>query len=283
MRSSPTTSTSTSTPSARSSGSGGGSRRRPGAADRAPDQPGRRRRLQREAGLQRGAADEVRDLRDRVDEAVAVAARHGLAIDTIHVHAGSGWLADGLPAFETALSGVAAIARRLVADGHPITELNVGGGLGVPARADETPVDLDAYAAAIARQLDAARRRGRLRARRLPREGHGVLLAEVVTVEERGGTTFVGLDAGWNVNCSYFIYRYAQELVVCRAADAARTERVTVAGHINEAGDVFAEDYDLPPVARGRHRRAAQRRRLPPGDELDPLPSTPRRGACLDR
>ena len=32
---------------------------------------------------------------------------------------------------------------------------------------------------------------------------------------------------------------------------AARTERVTVAGHINEAGDVFAEDYPLPPVREG--------------------------------
>ncbi len=72
-----------------------------------------------------------------------------------------------------------------------------------------------------------------------------------MTVEERGGTTFVGLDVGWNVNCSHFIYKYAQELVVCRAADATRTERVTVAGHINEAGDLFAEDYDLPPVAEG--------------------------------
>ena len=26
---------------------------------------------------------------------------------------------------------------------------------------------------------------------------------------------------------------------------------MTVAGHINEAGDVFAEDYPMPPVAEG--------------------------------
>ena len=188
---------------------------------------------------------------DRVDEAVAVAARHGLPIDTIHVHAGSGWLADGLPAFEAALSGVVATARRLVADGQPINELNVGGGLGVPARADEVPVDLDAYAAAITRQLDGLDLAVGCEPGDYLSKDTGVLLAEVVTVEERGGTTFVGLDAGWNVNCSYFIYKYAQELVVCRAADAARTERVTVAGHINEAGDVFAEDYDLPPVVEG--------------------------------
>ncbi|HET9521179.1 MAG TPA: hypothetical protein VFO73_09060, partial [Candidatus Limnocylindrales bacterium] len=78
-----------------------------------------------------------------------------------------------------------------------------------------------------------------------------ILLGEVVTVEERGGTRFVGLDLGWNVNCAYFIYGYAQEIVVCRAADAPRTQRVTVAGHINEAGDVFAEDYPMAEVAEG--------------------------------
>src|SRR5829696_9156350 len=90
---------------------------------------------------------------DRIDEAVDAAHRHRLPIDTIHVHAGSGWLADGLPAFEHSLARVAGIARRLVGDGHPIAELNVGGGLGVPARAAEEPIDLDAYAAAIARHV----------------------------------------------------------------------------------------------------------------------------------
>jgi diaminopimelate decarboxylase len=188
---------------------------------------------------------------DRVDDAVAAAARHGLAIDTVHVHAGSGWLADGLPAFEAALQPVVAIARRLIAAGQPVSEINVGGGLGVPGRADERPIDLDAYAATVARaigDLDVAI--GCEPGDYLAKDT-GILLAEVVTVEERAGTTFVGLDVGWNVNCSHFIYKYAQELVVCRAADAPRTERVTVAGHINEAGDLFAEDYELPPVVEG--------------------------------
>ena len=73
----------------------------------------------------------------------------------------------------------------------------------------------------------------------------------MVTVEVRRGVTFVGLDIGWNVNCSYFIYRFAQEIVVCRDAAGARTETVTVAGNINEAGDVFAEDYAMAPVEEG--------------------------------
>ena len=188
---------------------------------------------------------------DRLGDALAAAARHGLAIDTIHVHAGSGWLADGLAAFEAALARVAAIARGLIADGHPIAEVNVGGGLGVPARADEQPVDLDAYAAVIGRQLAGLDVAVGCEPGDYLAKDAAILLAEVVTIEDRSGTTFVGLDVGWNVNCSHFIYRYAQELVVCRAADADRTERVTVAGHINEAGDLFAEDYDLAPVAEG--------------------------------
>jgi diaminopimelate decarboxylase len=188
---------------------------------------------------------------ERLPEALEAAARHGLTVDTIHFHAGSGWLgADGLADFEAALERVAAIAARL-ADGHPIREVNVGGGLGVPATADERAVDLDAYAAVIARHL------GRLDVIVGCEPGDyiakdaAILLGEVVTVEDRGGTRFVGLDLGWNVNCSYFIYRFAQEIVACGAADAPRTEIVTVAGHINEAGDVFAEDYPMAPVAEG--------------------------------
>jgi diaminopimelate decarboxylase len=190
---------------------------------------------------------------DRLDEALAAAARYDLAIDTIHVHAGSGWLAGGLPALEASVRLVASITDRLRRDGHPIAEINVGGGLGVPARHDEAAVAPEAYAATIRRAL------GSLADEVVVgcepgdwiAKDTGILLGEVVTVEERAGTTFVGLDLGWNINCSYFIYRYAQEFVLCRDAAAPRTLRATVAGHINEAGDVFAEDYPLPAVVEG--------------------------------
>jgi diaminopimelate decarboxylase len=189
---------------------------------------------------------------ERLPEALDAAARHDLTIDTLHFHAGSGWLGrDGLAGFEAALARVAAIARRLLDDSHPIGEVNVGGGLGVQARADEDPVDLDAYAAAIARHLGPLGVAVGCEPGDYIAKDTAILLGEVVTVEDRAGTQFVGLDIGWNVNCSYFIYRFLQEIVVCAAADAPRTELVTVAGHVNEAGDVFAEDYLMPPVLEG--------------------------------
>jgi len=188
---------------------------------------------------------------ERLGEAVAAAARRDLAIDTVHFHAGSGWLADGLAGFERALArAVEAVAVLRVA-GHAIVEVNVGGGLGAPAREHERGVDLDAYAAVLARHLGPLGVTVTCEPGDLLSKDAAVLLGEVVTVERRRDVTFVGLDIGWNVNCSYFIYRFAQEFVVCRAAGAPRTETVTVAGHINEAGDVFAEDYSMPEVREG--------------------------------
>ena len=188
---------------------------------------------------------------DRLPDAVAAAANHGLAIDTVHFHAGSGWLSGGLAGFESALPVAVLAVDRLRAAGHRISEVNVGGGLGVPAREEERSVDLDAYAAILALHLGPLGVTVGCEPGDALTKDAAILLGEVVTVERRRGVTFVGLDIGWNVNCSYFIYRYAQEIVACRAADAPRTDVVTVAGHINEVSDVFAEDYPMPAVVEG--------------------------------
>jgi diaminopimelate decarboxylase len=188
---------------------------------------------------------------DRFDDALDAARRHELVIDTLHFHAGSGWLGDQLDGFEAALRRATVFLDRLLTAGWPIREVNVGGGLGRIARQGERPVDLDAYAAVVARLLGRYDVTAAFEPGDLVMKDAGVLLGEVVTVERRGDTTFVGLDIGWNVNNAYFIYKYAQEVVPVRSPLRDRTRRVTVAGHINEASDVFAEDYPFPDVAEG--------------------------------
>ncbi len=188
---------------------------------------------------------------DRLDEAVEVAGRFNLTIDTVHFHAGSGWLADGLASFETALAAVMGMLDRLIELGCPIDEVNVGGGLGAPAREDEQAIDLDAYAAVLARQLGPRGVAVAVEPGDYITKDAAILLGEVVTIEDRAGVRFVGLDLGWNIDCSYFIYRFLQEAILCRATNAELVQRVTLAGHINEAGDVFAEDYPMPPIAEG--------------------------------
>ena len=188
---------------------------------------------------------------DRLDDALEVVRRHRLVVDTLHFHAGSGWLGDQLAGFETALVAATAFLDRLIDAGCPIREVNVGGGLGRPARDDERPVDLDAYAAVVRRHLERYGVTVAFEPGDWIMKDAGVLLGEVVTVERRGGVTFVGLDLGWNVTCSAFIYGYAQEIVPLRDPLRPRTQVVTIAGHINEAGDVFAEDYPFPQVEEG--------------------------------
>jgi diaminopimelate decarboxylase len=80
----------------------------------------------------------------------------------------------------------------------------------------------------------------------------GTLLAEVVTVEDRGGgALFAGLDAGWNIANEAFVYAIPFTPILCRAADATPTHRYTVTGHINEGNDIFAVDAALPELREG--------------------------------
>ena len=82
-----------------------------------------------------------------------------------------------------------------------------------------------------------------------------ILLMQVVTVEDREGVRFVGVDAGWNVLNDGFIYGGALQIVACDQADASAVRPGTVAGHINEGDDLFVEDQAAAGGARGRCAR----------------------------
>ena len=188
---------------------------------------------------------------EQLEEAVEVARSSGLRIDTLHFHSGSGWMNTGLPAFEAALVAATDMARQLGAMGCALVEVNVGGGLGRPSKARDVRVDVGAYADLLVKHLGPLAVRVGLEPGDFIVKDTAVLLAEVVSVENRRGTTFVGLDVGWNQLNQHFIYRFPQGVVVCRAADAPSTSSVTLAGHINEAGDIFAVDHAMPEVCEG--------------------------------
>jgi diaminopimelate decarboxylase len=188
---------------------------------------------------------------EQLEGALEAGRRHDLTIDTVHFHVGDGFLTEELDRFEQAVERAAEMTRVLQRAGCPIEEVNTGGGLGLPLQPGDRPLDLDAYVQVLARHLaplDVAV--GAEPGDFLTKES-AVLLAEVVTVEERSGTCFVGVDAGWNVMNDRFIYDGPQQVVVADRADATPTQRVTVAGHINEGDDLFAEDVEFPPVEEG--------------------------------
>jgi diaminopimelate decarboxylase len=188
---------------------------------------------------------------ESLDEAMTIARRHDLTIDTVHVHSGYLYFDGSLDVVDEMIGRVAAIARSLLDAGCPIREVNVGGGLGVPFRPGDQPLDLGRWARIMARHLEplgvvVATEPGEFLAKQT-----GVHLAEVVTVEDRDGSTFVGLDTGWNVMNESFVYDIPFFPVLCRAADGAPTGSVTVAGHINEGPDLFVRDHPMPAVREG--------------------------------
>lgn len=188
---------------------------------------------------------------EQLDDAIRIARAHRLVIDTVHMHVGDGFLSDALPQLEVAVERMAGIVTRLRDAGFPVTEVNTGGGLGVPQREEDEPLDPGAYAASLARHLGGldvtvACEPGDYLAKEM-----GVLLAEVVTLDERDGTTFVGVDAGYNVAPERFIYGSPHPVVLARAADAPAAAHATVAGNINEGNDLWAEDLPFPDAREG--------------------------------
>jgi diaminopimelate decarboxylase len=188
---------------------------------------------------------------EQLADAVAICAKHRLTIDTVHVHVGDGYLNDGLLVFAETIRRVAEMARSLRDMGCPIREVNTGGGLGVPQRPGDEPLDLARWAAFAAEHLGpldvvVATEPGDY----LVKES-AVLLAEVVTLEERDGVLFAGLDTGWNQAPERFIYDALLDVVVCRSADAEPERPVTVTGNINEGDDLFGVDLPLPAVREG--------------------------------
>jgi diaminopimelate decarboxylase len=185
--------------------------------------------------------------RDRVDEAMSVAAECGLEVGTLHFHIGSGILGTQLDV----LSGVLERAATIV-DAYPsIRTVNVGGGLGVPLVAEDVAIDLATWAGLIARHLGSRGVRVQVEPGDYLVKDAGVLLVRANTVEDKAGTRFIGVDAGLGLQNLAAYYRTPFVVTPLHWKAGAQLERVSVAGNINEAIDLLAEDILLPPVAEG--------------------------------
>ena len=188
---------------------------------------------------------------EQLPEALARANAHGLMIDTVHFHVGDKYLSDGLSVFEETIRRAAEMTAWLQEQGCPIVEVNTGGGLGVPQREGDEPLDVEAWAAILGKHL------GPLDVVVSTEPGDflvkecGVHLAEVVTEETRDAVTFAGLDTGRNAMCEHFIYGALLELVLCRAVGDRPLGPITISGHINEGDDLFAQAVPMADVREG--------------------------------
>jgi diaminopimelate decarboxylase len=184
--------------------------------------------------------------------AKASGARH-LRVAGVSVHIGS-QITDVVP-FGQAIARVAQLVRTLRADGHEITYVDAGGGLGI-AYEESDPPDFSADVAAYAKAL-----RGPLRGlgvHLLLEPGRsivgpaGALITSVIYRKTNGGKSFLIVDAAMNDLIRPALYGAYHQIVrsVQRAGSDAK-EMVDVVGPVCETGDFFARDRELPPVDEG--------------------------------
>jgi len=186
-------------------------------------------------------------LPDDLPDFVAVARDAGLVVDTLHVHLGWGLPFTARDAYEAVLARVAALAATLP-DLHTV---NVGGGLGTRRRVTDRPLLPEHLVDAWRKHLGPLGVTLACEPGTLLVDSAGVLVARVATVEQKGDTTWVGIDAGVNLYVYAGHYGLPVEIVHVNRPLDPPTRTVSVSGFINEAIDVFARDVPMPDVREG--------------------------------
>jgi len=181
-----------------------------------------------------------------LDEAADLAAAAGAEIVGLHAHTGSGILqADNW-------EDVASTLADLVAKFPAVRFLDLGGGLGIPEKPGQMPLDLSALDASLARVRDRlASVELWLEPGRYVVAEAGVLLATVTQTKGKGDVQYVGVSAGMNSLIRPALYGAYHEIANLSRVGEPATEVVNIVGPICETGDRLGNDRLLPPTTEG--------------------------------
>jgi diaminopimelate decarboxylase len=182
----------------------------------------------------------------RAREVYARAAKlKGVRAIGVDMHIGS-QIIDLRP-FRDAFALLAEFVGVLRADGHAISHVDVGGGLGVPYREDnEPPPDPNAYATIVKGATQNLGCRLILEPGRLIVGNAGILVTRVLHVKHGDIKTFIVVDAGMNDLIRPTLYDAHHDIRPVREPAAGRRRIVAdVVGPVCESGDYFALDREL--------------------------------------
>jgi diaminopimelate decarboxylase len=170
----------------------------------------------------------------------------GIAVAGVDMHIGS-QITD-LDPFGSAFTLLAEFVRTLRADGHTISHIDLGGGLGIPYRDDdEPPPRPEAYAAVVKQATRALDCRLIFEPGRLLVGNAGILVTRVLFVKHGESKHFVIVDAAMNDLIRPTLYEAHHEIWPAhQPAASARRIRADVVGPVCESGDFLALGRDLP-------------------------------------
>lgn len=146
-----------------------------------------------------------------------------------------------------------------LAVGLPLTELNVGGGLGIRYTESDDPSSIDVWVEKVAGAVAAACDRRNLPLPKLICEpGRSLVGSSCVTAYRVGGQktvpgirTYITVDGGMSDNPRPITYQSQYRSLIANKMSAPLSEIVTVAGKHCESGDVLIHDAPLPKTQPG--------------------------------
>ncbi|MFL4986785.1 MAG: diaminopimelate decarboxylase [Microvirga sp.] len=168
-----------------------------------------------------------------------------LKVTGVDMHIGS--QITELEPFDNATQLLAELARDLLAEGHALRHLDLGGGLGIPYRDDDPPPpEPHSYAAIIKRHTQGLGLKLIFEIGRMIAGNAGILVMRVVYVKHGEGKVFVIVDAGMNDLIRPTLYEAEHEIKPVRepAPGAARIV-ADVVGPVCETGDYLALGREL--------------------------------------
>ncbi|MCW5702442.1 MAG: diaminopimelate decarboxylase [Xanthobacteraceae bacterium] len=175
----------------------------------------------------------------------------GLQITGVDMHIGS-QITD-LDRLETAYRILSDFVHVLRADGHTISHIDFGGGLGIPYHMDrEAPPTPDLYGAMVKRVTHNLGCTLMFEPGRMIVGNAGILVARVIYVKHGDGKTFVIIDAAMNDLIRPTLYEAHHDILPVRQpAPGAATITADVVGPVCETGDYLALDRKLPELKSG--------------------------------
>ena len=170
----------------------------------------------------------------------------GIQVTGVDVHIGS-QITDLAP-METAFRILTEFVQTLRADGHSISHVDFGGGLGIPYYMDRAaPPEPAAYAAMVKRVSHNLGCTLLFEPGRLIVGNAGILVARVIYVKRGEAKNFVIIDAAMNDLIRPTLYEAHHDILpVTQAPSGAPRFVADVVGPVCESGDYLALDRTLP-------------------------------------
>ena len=169
----------------------------------------------------------------------------GIEVTGADMHIGS-QITD-LARMETAFRILAEFVQALRADGHNISHVDFGGGLGIPYYMDrEAPPAPDAYAAMVKRVAHNLGCTLMFEPGRMIVGNAGVLVTRVIYVKHGEAKNFVVIDAAMNDLIRPTLYEAHHDILPVVKVVGARSMVADVVGPVCESGDYLALDRTLP-------------------------------------